>query len=157
MPCRLNGDVHEWLNEVVTVPNQDLPNSFTSEKTSIIQWEAKTLQTFTATCCCDSIMSAQSKQEHRTLALAKGEQKCNTTHPLQNHLLIQDSIRPVFWLGRHPAEKISVGPKDKLIQIGNLEQSVKAKACLTVFRKARNAGVKAGLSELTMTFNGSSK
>ena len=24
MPCRLNGDVHEWFNEVVTVPNQDL-------------------------------------------------------------------------------------------------------------------------------------
>ena len=35
MPCRLNGDVHEWLNEVVTVPNQVLPNSFTSEETSI--------------------------------------------------------------------------------------------------------------------------
>ena len=21
MPCRLNGDVHEWFNEVVTVPS----------------------------------------------------------------------------------------------------------------------------------------
>ena len=21
MPCHLNGDVHEWFNEVVTVPN----------------------------------------------------------------------------------------------------------------------------------------
>jgi len=27
MPCRLNGDVHEWFNEVVTVPNQLLLNS----------------------------------------------------------------------------------------------------------------------------------
>ena len=35
MPCRLNGDVHEWLNEVVTVPNQDLPNSLTGEKTGV--------------------------------------------------------------------------------------------------------------------------
>ena len=35
MPCRLNDDVHEWLNEVVTVPNQNLPNSFTGEETSI--------------------------------------------------------------------------------------------------------------------------
>ena len=26
MPCRLNGDVHEWFNEVVTVPNQYLLN-----------------------------------------------------------------------------------------------------------------------------------
>ena len=25
------------------------------------------------------------------------------------------------WLGRHPAEKISVGPNGKLIQVGNLE------------------------------------
>ena len=31
MPCRLNGDVHEWLNEVVTVPNQNLPNSLIGE------------------------------------------------------------------------------------------------------------------------------
>ena len=22
MPCRLNGDVHEWFNEVVAVPRQ---------------------------------------------------------------------------------------------------------------------------------------
>ncbi len=31
MPCRLNGDVHEWFNEVVTVPNQDLLNTFIGE------------------------------------------------------------------------------------------------------------------------------
>ena len=31
MPCRLNGDVHEWFNEVVTVPNQDLLNPLTGE------------------------------------------------------------------------------------------------------------------------------
>ncbi len=31
MPCRLNGDVHEWFNEVVTVPNQNLPNSLSGE------------------------------------------------------------------------------------------------------------------------------
>ncbi len=24
MPCRLNGDVHEWFNEVVTVPSRGL-------------------------------------------------------------------------------------------------------------------------------------
>lgn len=32
MPCHLNGDVHEWFNEVVTVPNQDLLNSLTLVK-----------------------------------------------------------------------------------------------------------------------------
>ena len=29
MPCRLNGDVHEWFNVVATVPNQNLPKPFT--------------------------------------------------------------------------------------------------------------------------------
>jgi len=29
MPCHLNGDVHEWFNEVVTVPNQNLLKSLT--------------------------------------------------------------------------------------------------------------------------------
>ena len=32
-----------------------------------------------------------------------------------------DTSRRAVWLGRHPAEKISVGPNDKLIQVGNLE------------------------------------
>ena len=31
MPCRLNGDVHEWFNEVVTVPNQVLLNTLDGE------------------------------------------------------------------------------------------------------------------------------
>ena len=53
------------------------------------------------------------------------------------------------WLGRHPAEKISVGPNGKLIQVGNLEMSAKAKAYLTVFRTARNAETKVGLSDPT--------
>ena len=32
-----------------------------------------------------------------------------------------DTNRRVVWLGRHPIEKISIGPNDKLIQVGNLE------------------------------------
>lgn len=35
MPCRLNGDVHERLNDVVAVPNQDLLNTLTGEKTGV--------------------------------------------------------------------------------------------------------------------------
>ena len=31
IPCRLNGDLHEWFNEVVTVPNQNLLKSLSSE------------------------------------------------------------------------------------------------------------------------------
>ena len=65
-----------------------------------------------------------------------------------------DSSRRIVWLGRRPIEKISTGPNDKLIQVGNLEQSAKANAYLTVFRKARNAEMKVGLSEPWIDFNG---
>ena len=61
----------------------------------------------------------------------------------------EDISRRAVWLGRHPSEKISEGPKDKLIQVGNLEKSVRAKACLTVFRKARYAEMKVGPSDPT--------
>ncbi len=53
MPCRLNGDVHEWFNEVATVPNHGLPKISCGEKTTDVLWEAETLWNFTATCCCD--------------------------------------------------------------------------------------------------------
>jgi hypothetical protein len=46
---------------------------------------------------------------------------------------LQDINRRAVWLGRHPAEKISVGPKDKLIRLGNPELSARAKACLNGF------------------------
>src|SRR3989344_8175600 len=68
--------------------------------------------------------------------------------------LKKDSSRRAVWLGRHPAEKISAGPKDKLIQLGNLEKSAEAKACLTVFLKVRKAELKGGLSEPMWFFNG---
>lgn len=62
------------------------------------------------------------------------EQSCNTTHLLLKLLtLLEDTNRRAVWVGRRPAENISVGPKDKLIQLGNLELSAMAKACLTGF------------------------
>ena len=86
--------------------------------------------------------------------LVAAEQPCNTTHFVLSLLILyEDSSRRAVWLGRCPVEKISIGPKDKLIQLGNLELSAKAKACLTVFWTAKNAGAKAGLSEPTCFFN----
>ena len=35
MPCRLNGDVHEWFNEVVAVPNQNFLKSLTGENAGV--------------------------------------------------------------------------------------------------------------------------
>ena len=36
MPCRLIGDVHEWFNEVVAVPNQYLLNSLIGENAGVV-------------------------------------------------------------------------------------------------------------------------
>ena len=66
MPCRLNGDVHEWFNVVVTVPSWNLLNTPRGEKATDTQWEAETLWNFTAACCCDFIWDAQNKQERRS-------------------------------------------------------------------------------------------
>ncbi len=65
-----------------------------------------------------------------------------------------DTSKRVVWLGRHPTEKISVGPNNKLIQVGNLKKSVRAKACLTVFQIARNAELKDGPNGPLTRFNG---
>ena len=69
--------------------------------------------------------------------------------------LYEDTNRRAVCLGRDPSEKISEGPNDKLIQVGNLEWSVRAKACLTVFQTTRKAELKDGPNEPLMTFNGS--
>ena len=60
-----------------------------------------------------------------------------------------DTNRRAVWLGRHPAEKISVGPNGKLIQVGNLELSARAKAYLTVSCTAKDAELKDGPSDPT--------
>ena len=60
-----------------------------------------------------------------------------------------DTNRRAVWLGRHPSEKISEGPKDKLRQVGNLPLSAEAKAHLTVFLTAKNAEMKVRLSDPT--------
>ena len=66
MPCRLNGDVHEWFNEVVTVPGWGLLKILRGEDATDTQWEAKTLWNFTATCCCNFNWDAQHRQERRS-------------------------------------------------------------------------------------------
>ena len=60
-----------------------------------------------------------------------------------------DTNRRAVWLGRHPAEKISVGPNGKLTQVGNLRLSVEAKAYLTVIRTAKIAEMKVGFNDPT--------
>jgi hypothetical protein len=64
-----------------------------------------------------------------------------------------DTSRRAVWLGRHPAEKISVGPNGKLTQVGNLGLSVEAKAYLTVSCTATDAEMKVWLSDPTWLLN----
>jgi hypothetical protein len=33
IPCRLNGGLHEWLNEIVTVPSRNLLKLLSGEQT----------------------------------------------------------------------------------------------------------------------------
>ena len=75
MPCRLNGDVHEWVNVVVTVPSWDLLNTLRGEKATDAQWEAETLWNFTATCCCNFKWNAQNRQERRVPLFGEGGAK----------------------------------------------------------------------------------
>lgn len=53
----------------------------------------------------------------------------------------------VVGLGRYSPENVSGELNGMLRSVRNTLKSAKAKACLTVFRKARNADTKVGLSE----------
>jgi hypothetical protein len=67
----------------------------------------------------------------------------------------EDSGRRAVWLGRRPAEKISVGPNGKLNHVGNMVKNVKVNACLTVSRTESDADSKEGLNDPSSCFSGS--
>lgn len=73
---------------------------------------------------------------------------------LQKTYLKKDNYWRAVWLGRHPSEKISEGPKGELSVVGNYIWSAEAKARLTVVRKERAADSKEGLSDLLRLFSG---
>ena len=71
-------------------------------------------------------------------------------HSLELMLLtleIKDSSRWTVWLGRHPAENVSVGPKGWLRRVRNPLWNARVKASLTVFLTIGNAEKKFGSSE----------
>ncbi len=63
-------------------------------------------------------------------------------------LEIKDHNRQTVWLGRHPAEKISVGPKGQLKRFRNPLWSARAKAGLTGSITILDSGTKVWSSEL---------
>ena len=62
MPCRVSSDVHEWTNEGPAVPIYDPANlRKLDEQSSNFHRGEKSLWSFTAACCCDSVAVAECK------------------------------------------------------------------------------------------------
>src|SRR3972149_9751817 len=81
MPCRVSSDVHEWTNEGLAVPVYHPANlRYSDEQSTNFYREEKTLWSFTAACCCDMIMIAESSWEPLCMCFwARDRQKCNTS------------------------------------------------------------------------------
>ena len=72
MPCRINIDVHERINALVTVPTVNSVNLRDGERTVLSHREEKTLWSFTAVCSCHIFWDAESSQERRCPSFGKG-------------------------------------------------------------------------------------
>ena len=155
MPCRLNDGLHEWRNEISTVPSQSLLNTlFWCKSQRCLVGSKDPVELYCSMLLrCGTYCAVQVG-----VAMAWSSDQVQTKvryYPLSFILLTSwDISMRTVWLGRHPAERISAGPRGKLIQFRNLEQSVRAKACLTVFLTVGNAGTKVGSSERLYLFNG---
>ena len=67
MPCRVSSDVHEWNNEGPAVPacSPVKPHNVDEQSTNLCRGE-KTLWSFTAACCCDMVVDAESSGSLRS-------------------------------------------------------------------------------------------
>ena len=64
MPCRVSSDVHEWNNEGPAVPAWHPVNPRNvAEQSTNSQREKKTPWSFTAACCWDMVVNAESRRE----------------------------------------------------------------------------------------------
>ncbi len=63
------------------------------------------------------------------------------------HSFYEDTNLWTVWLGWHPVERISTGPKDRLNLVRNQEWSARAKVCLIVILLNEVANAKAWSSE----------
>ena len=125
MPCRVSSDAHEWNNEDPAVPAWYPVNPRNvDEQSTDSQREEKTPWSFTAACRWDMVVDAECRREpfDSNLSGDWGRRPWNTAL-LQLCLLPAlrrwDNGRWAVWLGRHPLEKISRGPKDRLRRVRN--------------------------------------
>ena len=120
MPCRVSSDVHEWSNEDPTVPAWYPVNPHNvGEQSTNSQRDKKTPWSFTAARRWGMAVIAERRREP-SIPVPPGAGGGNVgTPPFRNRVSHQrqrrwNNGRWAVWLGRHPLEKISRGPKGRL-------------------------------------------
>ena len=83
MPCRVSYDVHEWTNDIPTVPAWGPVNPHNlDEQSRISQRGEKSPWNFTAACCWDAAAGTEGRWEPTSHPLrGMGRRRCNTTYP----------------------------------------------------------------------------
>ncbi len=120
MPCRVSSDAHEWINENPAVLAWYPVNPRkVDEQSTNSQREKKTPWSFTAACCWDvAAFAERSREPFESSSSGDWSRRQWNTDLLQPCLLPvrkhRDNSRWAVRLGRHPLEKISRGPKDRL-------------------------------------------
>lgn len=96
-----------------------LRTHFPGAKAGDSKWEVKTPLNFTAACYCGQFCN---------VTRSFGASEILVVVELAAYLYMRNSSWWAVWLGWHPAEKISAGPKGRLRWFRNPSQSVRAKA-----------------------------
>ena len=85
MPCRVSSDVHEWINDVPTVPAWGPVNPHNlDEQSRISQRGEKSPWSFTATCRWDMAVDAERRREPLILTSPGVRLGDNGTQPIRN-------------------------------------------------------------------------
>jgi|SaaInl4_200m_RNA_FD_contig_71_218038_length_2839_multi_19_in_0_out_0_1 hypothetical protein len=113
MPTCMNG-LTRYLLSPTRVPRTRL----SGVKARDLQREVKTPWIFTAACCCDVGFVVQCRWELLESLDESLDLDTDETPPFKTYVTNsgppEDTSRWAVWLGRHPAEKVSVGPKGQL-------------------------------------------
>ena len=111
MPCRLNDGLHEWRNEIVTVPTKNLPNTLSRCKSRGLQVGSKDPVELYCSLLLWSILYFNKEPS--------GAREVLVGMRLAAYLYMRNSSWWAVWLGWHPVEKISTGLKGWLMRFGN--------------------------------------
>ncbi len=102
MPCRLNDDLHEWRNEIVTVPTKNLLNTLSRCKSRGLQVGSKDPVELYCSLLLWSILYFNKELRHHVKLVGI---------ELAAYLYMRNSSWWAVSLGWQPAERISAGLK----------------------------------------------